>query len=482
MFIRQILWTILILIQAPLSEARPALDRTCAAPQKVRAIPSVPTCDDQKSCITDDRIRLVRDYSLFPMYGDSMKKFENEICHTRQAQLDQIPGLTAAVVNAADLTEAKIAVDLVHEVKANVDRALEKSRERIKWVNNCVEAFSKNESYNPDGSFSAEQTSKKFKAARGKTPESCAALWDKTVAKTPILNVLTEELTNSRLYKALGSNWSQAGVDDMTNTSPLIEGEFFKNLPEAVEPLNEMEKAKIVETRDRLLQECVEENTDECMSIEALQAYAKKRYSRTISENPILMYFSRSVDPKKPIRASELASAYRQQQEKMNKLMSVKLKDQDYLQFPYFVDAAIKRLTKDKQGDTCAVLGALLENPKAKANLYNGIMIAGAVYGGASAFAAKGVLGRIFAFLGGLGYGSDVYITNQIITHYEVMRKLESTCSQSHMRASGLCNVQTIQGNADSLVTDGLNIGLSGFMSAFSLYGPAKALITGLRQ
>jgi hypothetical protein len=221
----------------------------------------------------------------------------------------------------------------------------------------------------------------------------------------------------------------------------------------------------------------VETNKDECFSGAALQEYAIKRYHQTVGENPILIYFVRPVDPKKPIRAIEVANAYRRQQDKMSNLIDVKLSDQDYLQFHYFVDAAIRELPTEMQGDYCQVAAGMLGNLKDKENFDNGILILGALYGGAEALAVKGILGRLFAFLGGMSYSGDLYMVNQMITYSEINKKIEAMCSQSHLHMPEICNLETIRGNSQSMVSNGVGLGISGVMSAFSLYGPAKRLI-----
>lgn len=377
-----------------------------------------------------------------------------------------------------DLKETRTALDLIKRTKAKVDGALEKSRKRIDWVNSCVNALAANESFLRDGSFSAKSTTEKFKRNRGTASESCATLWDPAVARTPITDVLKSELFQSRLYQALGENWGKPQEASMTVEKPTIQGDFFEDLPEKLEPLSEFEKGKIVETRDRLLKDCIRTGQDECLEIDGLQTYAKKRYKQITSESPILLYFTKSLDARQAIPSSEIASAYKKHQTKMAKLLGNKLSDQDYLQFPFFLDEAISELPQNQRGDYCDVAGAMLENLKDKENFDTGVMLVGVTYGGLQGMAAKGVLGRLFAFLGATAHSTNIYLVSQVVSHYEIMNKIEATCSQSHLRMPELCNVDTIRGNAQSIIVDGVSLGASGLMSAFSLFGPATRMLT----
>jgi hypothetical protein len=390
----------------------------------------------------------------------------------RKNELADIPG--AKEQGAAN--ETRTAVDLIDRIKGDVNRTLDQSQNRIKWVNGCVTALSQNESFNSDGTFNPTQTTSQFKK-NGGIESSCPALWDKQYAKTPVVDVVQQELFNSRMYLALSKKWSDPASATLNISSPTWKGEFFKDMPLSIAKLNDYEKSKIVESRDRLLQECLAANKSECLSADALQEYAAKRYRQQISENPIIMYFTRSVDPRAPIKGSEIAEAYRKHQAKMNRLKNVKLNDQDYLKFNYFLDKTINNVDPGTRGDYCEVAGALLANFKSKENFDTMVISTGLAAGGVAALTAKGVFGRLLAFMSGTSGFADAYLVSQMATHYDVMRKIEATCSQSHLQMPEVCNVETIHGNADSLVVDGVALSVSGVMTSVGLYGPAKNLI-----
>lgn len=457
--------------------------------QDLRPVPpmeSLPACNEQTTCISKYRIDVLQQDGFFPRFADSLEDLRHKVNCYRTSAFQNPYQLNTRIKEYAFAPETEMALDIVDKIKAQVKDSLAKSRARMKFTAECASDLVKYETFNPDGTFDAESTTRKYSADNPDPKPTCAGLWDKKYARTPVLSVVAEELQKARIYLSLYDDWyGKDRTSPLQIPRPLWKGKYFEGTAGQIAPLNKVEMSKLDGVRRNLIRECNTQGKNSCGSSDELQAYALKRYWQQAGENPIVLYFKNSVDPAKPITGAQLQAAYNRHSEKLSELGTDELADQDYLKFNFALNDVLAKYPDDQRGDHCAVAEAMLKNFDSKDGFDNIIfylsLVQGA-YGALRATAGKtlaSIVPGAFAGAKAFSYLGNVHMLNQMLTHHEIASKLESMCSQTHLRMPELCNMQTLVANENENLQSGTGLATTMLLSGFGLYGPAKALWVG---
>lgn len=446
----------------------------CPKPRLARNLMQIDVCEKQTTCFGASEIMLLKEQNKFPLYGMPVQTAKTCDGNNRNGPQSSIL-FARESATALSHGPTELAVQMKDNIRNQVQQQLEKSSKRISFVASCVEAYEKSEIRKPNGDLDEVETSKIFNAYDAKTTSTaCASLWDRSVARKPIAYVLTQELLQMRSLMALGQSWSSPEKKELQHFHPTLNEDFYQHLAKKLEPLSPAELKTLEATKNQLIQDCMVERKGNCFDEKIIQAYAKERYLQHVNENPILMYFSLASQPGQAMPAYSVSLAYRTHQKKMQQLNQVKLNDQDYFLFKSYLEKEIASKPDSERGNMCEVASEIYANFSAKENLHTSITVIAALYGGVGGLLGKGIIGRI---IGAATKFSAVYSPNslvQALNYSHVQDKLVATCSQSHLGAKNVCDIDGIRGNSESKYQEFVSAAMLGPMG---LYGVGARLV-----
>lgn len=460
----------------------------CEHPRPAKGPLALKACEGQTTCLHPDAIGSLGRRGYLPRTAGALEKARFEICQdeARRRKWEQYRVLNPLIEALAYPEESKKVVRLIDKIKERVNGALKDSRQHMDLVSQCIKVFGKVEAYSgSDGSLDGPETTRRFgefvKTEGGRKAQICSIIWSKALTRSPVLNVVQEELTNSRIYLALSHHWRAPDeFKRMVVPKPtdLLVGQsvLYEGVPDQIPGLSSFEVTKVNSLKSKLKEECKLDPGNSCENDLGLESYARKRYHQTVSENPILLYFSAEVDPSFPIKARDLSEAYGRLRENRNSLAAYKLNDLDYLKFSNVVDSILREdFSSNERGDYCEIAAALLASfeydQMNKDAAFWGIAGAGVAGGLVTAVpsGARLALGaRMSAAYGMAKAGLVVYGLNQIVDQFTELRKAEALCSQAHLKMSELCDTNAIAQTASDLKTPESTLALQ---AAFGLGG-----------
>jgi len=455
------------------------------------------------TCLTPDRIdRLIQDGALprsinssFVLTDKDYKSKVDRACLTSfpDKSVDSLKDFERWMQRDYKTypIETKMLYTAVQATKKNTDNELEFSRMAMKALEKCLQYDVKTYSDNTtdEQKLSAYQQAKNQKDV----PPHCERLWDdKLEYGLKTLPVLLQKLRlNLMALKYLdkpgGSeealnnlasqleNEQEPSVKDWVflksqNSLKHRPGDFYGHV-DSIWKNSAKEMASPTPEEEKMLRSHLED----------LKSFAKKDgssltdalkfdYFRLISENPILMYFE-NPNP----NSKEILSSFQKHQQKWNETMSRHISDPDYLQFGYMLQTFLedpKQVDPQLIGDYCVLLWDFAEkNQQFRDALPNLLIGAAMAPGGIAALGIQGTLKatlmpRLLAFVGNSKQAMMMFTSIQVGKSWESRSQIASRCSSTYMNGNGLCDINKIDVEHDSILISAALFSILGGHSA----------------
>lgn len=421
-----------------------------------------PICAAAPTCISPERLQLLIRNHAIPrgiesknFLSSEFSKKAQQVCQTQySSDTKMFDDLILKMQGKAKdyPIETKMSYELVQTAKKNVDQYLEHSGKALTIIKNCLKLSAKYDSSSSRSKNADQGKIELYQQELAKNPnlqKGCERIWQPESE----LSFLQSQLT--RIRQALyGLNLVENRKEEIRHIQGQIFGvikanSFWDSAPKKHEGISEQEK----NTFPDYISDLAKKHGINKQDKESLRKALVHDYFNVISENPILIYFSKA-QPK----ANDFLSAFEKYDNEFKKSGKAKIDDMDYLSIPVGLESALFDLPENLRGDYCILAEYMTrsrrEHFEVPEKLLTGLML---IEGGLVASAAKGIFKKTFGFLFGAKYAGTTLSAHLLEKSYRNYQQQLQLCKNVAQQGQGLCRVSKLE-------VEGMSSSVSGAM------------------
>lgn len=410
---------------------------------------SLTSCKDQPTCLSKERLTLLKDKQFIPSGINTLENLNNKIkvC----GATDPFVGERQFIQNTQSLfeytktypVETEMSLEVIKKTKQIVDNLLKNSREANRIILQCLESESGQKK------ISDFCQSVKNKIDQAQLPTQLKLMRQTMALKHLVEKMKFKNLADLQMALKFYDKDPQKKLlaENLIHSKPLASmvglDEFWEGTPDHLEKLNEVELKELYELSDQIL-----DDDKSIQDVEAFKDVVNSGYYSLISDSPVLIHFDKAMVDK-----SSMAKAFSAYNKKMNAQGDLKIRDVDYLNFTSIVNEVLSDYPADKRGDMCVLSINMLQSRKSmKSSVQNLAAFAWTVETAGGMLLVKGLGKKALALVTSAHYSTTALMTMKMTEAYSQLQKNQRTCLISGTGAGGVCQVAVMDSSANDVL------------------------------